>query len=407
MSRISYPEDWKTVTVGDACEFTSGNGFRPPDWSTEGLPIIRIQNLNGSTAFNYFKGEPESKWLVEPGTMLFAWAGTKGVSFGPTIWEGPVAVLNQHIFKVHPKTNVDKAWLFLILQMVTQRIEQNAHGFKATLVHVRKSDITQQVIPLPPLPEQRKIAQILSTWDEAIQVVEALIAALKARKRGLMQRLLTGEVRFPGFVESDETIETRFGDIPADWRYVPISEIARSVSAKNSRGADLPVLSCTKYDGLVDSLEYFGRQIYSEDTSTYKTVERNQFAYATNHIEEGSIGYQDLYDRALISPMYTVFETTGRINDSYLYKVLKTELYRHIFEVSTSASVNRRGSLRWGEFSKIPVPLPSLAEQRSIAEVIDSADGVIEQFVVLRDSLREQKRGLMQRLLTGEVRVKV
>ncbi len=158
-------------------------------------------------------------------------------------------------------------------------------------------------VPLPPLAEQRKIAAILGTWDAAIASVEQLIAALQARKQGLMQRLLTGEVRFPGVVTSEEMVDRSNYSLPAEWDHVEIGEIARDQVVINRNDKTLPVLSCTKYDGLVDSLEYFGRQVFSENTSTYKVVRREQFAYATNHIEEGSIGYQDLYNEALISPM--------------------------------------------------------------------------------------------------------
>jgi len=90
-------------TIGDVCDFESGNGFRPQDWKTKGLPIIRIQNLNGSDSFNYFDGEPDPAWIVETNDLLFAWAGVKGVSFGPTIWNGPKGVLNQHIYRIRPK----------------------------------------------------------------------------------------------------------------------------------------------------------------------------------------------------------------------------------------------------------------------------------------------------------------
>ncbi|MBK8905353.1 MAG: restriction endonuclease subunit S [Anaerolineaceae bacterium] len=228
------------------------------------------------------------------------------------------------------------------------------------------SNLNQQIlknlnVPVPRLAEQRKIAEILGTWDEAIAQVAQLTAALQQRKKGLMQRLLTGQVRFPEFEgKRPGKRETKFGTIPADWDYKPIGAIAKSVSKKNDKAKELPVLSCTKYDGLVDSLEYFGRQIFPDDTSSYKVVSRNQFAYATNHIEEGSIGYQDLYEEALISPMYTVFQTNSSINDAFLYRVLKTELYRHIFETRTTGTVDRRGSLRWNEFSQIAVPIPSL-----------------------------------------------
>ncbi len=175
----------------------------------------------------------------------------------------------------------------------------------------------------------------------------------------------------------------------------------------NGANQELPVISCTKYDVLVDSLEYFGRQGSRENTSTYKVVRRGQFAYATNHIEKGSSGYQDLYDKALISPMYTIFETDGRVNDVFLFRLLKTELFRHIFEVNTSGTVDRRGSLRWGDFSKIKIPLPSVAEQAKIAEVflcLEEEVSVVEHQAI---ALRQQKQALMQQLLTGQVRVNV
>jgi type I restriction enzyme, S subunit len=178
-------------------------------------------------------------------------------------------------------------------------------------------------------------------------------------------------------------------------------------NAENSKDNQLTVLSCTKHKGLVDSLSYFGKRIFSENLSTYKIVKRGQFAYATNHIEEGSIGYQNLYDEALISPMYTVFESNKKVNDSFLYKILKTETYRLIFEAMTSGSINRRGSLRWNGFKLIKIKLPSLEEQKRIAEVLETCDAEISLHQKELASLKEQKRGLMQQLLTGKVRVKV
>jgi type I restriction enzyme S subunit len=268
-------------------------------------------------------------------------------------------------------------------------------------------DVAAFPVLLPPLAEQSKIAQILGTWDTAIARVEQLIAALQLRKKGLMQRLFTGQVRFPKFADVSEKRTTKYGSLPADWNYVPLSEIAHEVSLRNTFGGDLPVLSCTKYEGLVDSLEYFGRQIFSKDTSTYKVVKRGQFAYATNHIEEGSIGYQDKYDAGLISPMYTVFATNGQVNDDFLYRLLKTELYRHIFEVNTSGTVDRRGRLAWSDFSRINVPLPSLEEQQRIIDALAIVDREIRLQTRYMERLRQQKKGLMQRLLTGRVRVQV
>ncbi|UYZ14758.1 restriction endonuclease subunit S [Brevibacillus sp. WF146] len=169
---------------------------------------------------------------------------------------------------------------------------------------------------------------------------------------------------------------------------------------------DSTVLSCTKYDGLVDSLKYFGKKVFSENLTKYKVVKRNHFVYATNHIEEGSIGLQKLYDYGLVSPMYTVFKAKKEVDNNYLYFLLKTETYRRIFETMMSASVDRRGSLRWKDFSTIQIPLPPLYEQQKIAEIILTSEKEIKVLEEELKALKQQKKGLMQLLLTGKVRVK-
>ncbi|WP_310488346.1 restriction endonuclease subunit S [Chamaesiphon sp. VAR_69_metabat_338] len=261
-------------------------------------------------------------------------------------------------------------------------------------------------IDLPPLLEQCRIAEMLGVWDESIDLLEKLIGRVRSRKQGLMQQLLTGKKRFKEFEGSDNRQKTLYGSLPSDWKYIPIADIAQEYSTKNKQANDLTVLSCSKYKGLVNSLEYFGKQVFSEDTSTYKIVKYGMFAYATNHIDEGSIGYQNLCDKALISPMYTVFKTdSNRVHDLFLYSVLKTEYYRQIFSINTSASVERRGSLRWKDFSKIKVPLPSIAEQEKIAAVLSAADEEISTLEKQLAAYKQQKLGLMQQLLTGRIRI--
>lgn len=401
-------EDHTRRSIGELCDFHNGNGFRPPDWSASGLPIIRIQNLNGSQTFNYFSGEPKSKWIIESGDLLFAWAGVRGVSFGPTIWPGPRGVLNQHIFRVVPKKGVDKYWLFLALQVATRRIEANAHGFKSSLVHVQKDDITNQVVAIPPLPEQREIAQILRTWDEAIEKLEALQAAKLRRHRALTHSLVFGTRQLDRFRTTGEVTAHRWFTLPATWSTRPIGKLASEISERNGDSMQHEVLSCSKYDGFVRSLEYFKKQVFSADLSGYKKIWRGDFGFPSNHVEEGSIGLQNLTDVGVVSPIYTVFRfAPAKVNPDYAFAVLKTGLYRHIFEVSTSASVDRRGSLRWSEFSKLPFPVPSLAEQTAIAEVLRTAEADLDALNTEIEALTRQKRGLMQKLLTGEWRVGV
>ena len=77
------PDDWTSLPLGDVCKLINGRGFKPYEWVTEGFPIIRIQNLNGSDDFNYFDGHYDPKIEIENGQLLFAWSGSRGTSFGP------------------------------------------------------------------------------------------------------------------------------------------------------------------------------------------------------------------------------------------------------------------------------------------------------------------------------------
>src|SRR6266542_6052174 len=90
------PNDWKVKTIEEVCTLTNGRGFKPFEWRREGLPIIRIQNLNGSDDYNYFQGVYDKKLEVEPGQLLFAWSGSRGTSFGPHVWNGSKGLLNYH-----------------------------------------------------------------------------------------------------------------------------------------------------------------------------------------------------------------------------------------------------------------------------------------------------------------------
>jgi type I restriction enzyme, S subunit len=244
-------------------------------------------------------------------------------------------------------------------------------------------------LPLPGRDRQQKAVRVLQAWDKGIGLATDLLAAAELRREGLMQQLLTGRQRLKGF--------------KGTWPTVRVGSFAQDVRAINTHDLSLPVLSCTKYAGLVDSLRYFGKQVFSENTATYKIVRRGQFAYATNHIEEGSIGYQNLYDEALISPMYTVFNVDAAVVDHrYLYLLLKTEAMRRVFEATTHSSVDRRGSLRWPEFAKLKVTLPPMPEQQRVVEVIEAAQEAVTLAEQQLQALQQQKRALLQRLLSGE-----
>ncbi len=239
--------------------------------------------------------------------------------------------------------------------------------------------------------EQNAIAEALSDVDALLTSLDRLIAKKCDLKQAAMQQLLTGHTRLPGF--KGEWVETR------------IADIASPTSEKNCSGESLPVLTCSKHLGFVDSLGFFKNQVFSKDLSTYKIIKRDEIGYPANHVEEGSIGLQDLYDVGLVSPIYVVFSVGEGVNSFFLHRLLKLDSYRQKFKTATSSSVDRRGSLRWPEFSTIIVKLPPLPEQAAIAEVLSDMDAELAALELRRDKTRALKQGMMQELLTGRTRL--
>jgi len=292
----------------------------------------------------------------------------------------------------------------IFTQYLIERNEQKFNSSAAGLIPgISRIDVLKLKVPQIQLPEQKAIAKLLSTWDEAIEKTERLIQAKEKQLRQMSRWLLFGYKRLGN--QKNELADGHFFKYPSDWVLVKIGKVAKEVSARNGESEET-VLSCSKYDGFVNSLDYFGKQVFSSDTSNYKVVKKGQFGYPSNHVEEGSIGLLEHCEKGIVSPIYVVFETSKeKVHSPYLYKLFKTDIYRHIFQVSTSSSVDRRGSLRWGDFSKIKVLVPSFEEQQEISETLSSAQHEIDLLKQLAEKYKAQKRGLMQKMLTGEWRV--
>ena len=150
------PKGWAVIKVGNVAKYTNGRAFKPEEWESIGLPIIRIQNLNDADApYNRSSVIHEQKYLIKDGDLLFAWAA----SIGTYIWSGENAWLNQHIFKVEPYPFIDKAFLFYAFQAMISEFYKNSHG--SGMVHITKKQFEEITLLLPPLSEQIRIVECL------------------------------------------------------------------------------------------------------------------------------------------------------------------------------------------------------------------------------------------------------
>jgi type I restriction enzyme S subunit len=395
------PSDWEVKTLGEVCLLKGEYGINASavEYSDELPTYIRITDINDDGNYTAIKRASvddvnSQNFLLKKGDIVFARTGaTVGKTYLYNEKDGDL-VFAGFLIRYRPDNR------FLKPQHLNYFTSTKPYWDWVKRVSMRSGqpginaeEYSSLKLPLPPLSEQTRMAEVLSTWDKAISNVQATIEQVELRNKWLMQELLTGKRRLKGF--------------SGEWKRIHIHEVAKEVSIRNKDNKQLTVLSCTKYDGLVDSLGYWGRQIFSEDISTYKIVPMNHFAYATNHIEEGSIGYQSTLDEALISPMYTVFKTDKSVNDEYFFKLLKSHRLIYEYNARMEGSIDRRGGLRWDAFSILKIKLPSLEEQTAINQVLQAADNEVQVLSSKLDKLKEQKKGLMQVLLTGKKRLNI
>jgi len=191
------PRQWECVPLKYVVEFINGAPFKPSDWQSDGVPIIRIENLNGGEEFNYSADQLPKKYHVQKGDLLFGWSGNRGTSFGPFLWsrEG-LHYLNQHIFRL-TGYHCDKTWLYWTLKAVTFYVERQAHGIIG-LVHITKGDLGSIKIPLMKETEQRAIAAFLDREtagiDALVEKVNLSIDRLREYRTALVSAAVTGKI---------------------------------------------------------------------------------------------------------------------------------------------------------------------------------------------------------------------
>lgn len=156
-------------SIGELCQLINGYAFKPSDWSSDGTPIVRIQNLNNILAgFNYFKGKLAEKYYIDNGALLFSWSGTPGTSFGAFIWNRGPAIINQHIFRVIPKKRINIFYLKYAINGKLSDIIAKSHG-GVGLQHITKKDLEKITILIPSFDVQNKIVMTLNSLEDILE----------------------------------------------------------------------------------------------------------------------------------------------------------------------------------------------------------------------------------------------
>ena len=188
------PKKWPQARLDGVCSLVNGRAFKPEEWETEGLPIIRIQNLNDPTKpFNYTRQNLPEKVRVRTGDILFSWSGTPGTSFGCFRWAGREGWLNQHIFNVRLNGELDGEFFICQLNLKLGELIGKAHG-GVGLQHVTKGMVDETMLLVPPILLQREFARRVTAVEKLKTAQRASLAELDALFATLQHRAFRGEL---------------------------------------------------------------------------------------------------------------------------------------------------------------------------------------------------------------------
>ena len=379
------PKGYKKTTIG----------IIPENWEVKKLGDLAI-NKNSSLSINKLEGNFGDYLLYGAGKIIqridfyeqkerYISIIKDGAGVGRVLKCLPFSSVVGTMAYVFPKQNTDFDYLFYTLQSIS--FDKYITG--STIPHVYFKDYSNEKLPIPPLPEQQKIAEILSTWDEAITNCKTTINTLKDRNKGLAQQLLTGKKRLSGFSEK--------------WEELKADKIFRNNTDKTHNG-ELEILSATQERGVIPrSMNNIDIKYDANSLGTYKKVEVGDYVISLRSFQ-GGIEYSEY--EGIVSPAYTILKEIIPISKTFFKVYFKTETF--ISRLNTIIYGIRDGKqISFKDFATLKLPCPSVDEQNAIAEVLEIAEQELKSYETKLEALQLQKKGLMQQLLTGKIRVNV
>ncbi|TRZ41670.1 restriction endonuclease subunit S [Robertkochia solimangrovi] len=398
---------WSRPRLNDiTLKITDGAHSSPPSVVvSEGYPMYSVKNMT-ETGFEReqprYIGKDDYNQLIQQGCkpkindVLIAKDGSvlkysfviKNEFNGVLL--SSIAIIRPDINTLHPE--------YLAQYFKKERVRKYIARALTTgsgVPRIVLKDFRSLRIPLPPLPEQKKIAEILSTWDEAIQKQEQIIAAKEKLKKGLMQQLLTGKKRFPGF--------------EGDWKEVKLKEIFHIARG----GSPRPIKSYITEDAngvnwiKIGDTKSTSKYIYSTQEKIKPSgVKKSLLVKPGDFILSNSMSFGRPYimkTEGCIHDGWLLLRLKGELSTDFMYYLLGSDNMANKFKSKAAGSTVKNLNIKLVETVKVKVP--SFEEQNRISNILSNLDQELEYMIKSRDKLIDQKKGLMQQLLTGKIRV--
>lgn len=403
---FQIPHEWRLEKLGIFGETYTGLSGKTKDDFGVGKPYIPYLNIFNNAIirdgdFDYVNIEiEENQYLVQNGDLFFTTSSETPEEVGMcSVYLGnePELYLNSFCFgfRTYDKAEISTEYLAQLFRSSLGRriIYKLAQG--ATRYNISKTNLLNEEIPIPPLPEQKAIAQVLSTADAAIHTTEKLIAQKELRKKWLMQQLLTGRKRLKGFENTK-------------WKIQPLENFIKPIVREVAK-PDVPYLGIGLRSHGKGTFLKHDEQPEKNSMDKFYVVRPNDLIVNITFAWEQAIAIvRPEDDGALAShrfPTYTFIEEKGH-PDFFRFFILQPRM-KFMLEMISPGGAGRNRVMSKSDFIKLEFLLPEYKEQTAIAQVLQAADKEISLLKAKAEKLREQKKGLMQVLLTGRVRLKI
>ena len=369
------------MKLGEICNFINGRAFKPSEWDKKGLPIVRIQNLNDENAeFNFCSKAIEDKYIIEDNQLLFSWSGTPGTSFGAFFWNRGKAVLNQHIFKVIPKININIEFLRYLLNGNLDIIISKSHG-GVGLQHITKRELEEIIVDIPDDKRQEYVAKTLN----------GITKIINTRKEQLKQ--------------FDEIIKSQFVEMFGNENFE--RKTLQEITTKITDGSHNPPSGVAENSGYLmlssqniinDKINYDNARFLSkedfekENTRTY--LKRGDVLLTI----VGTVGRTAVItdeENITLQRSVAVLKPLKEIKSEYLVGALKSD------EVVKQLNKGTKGVAQKGiylnDLKKMIISVPPIELQNQFADIVKQID---KQKFEIESSLREMQElyeALMER----------
>lgn len=394
------PRKWRVAKLANIATISYGISDPLKKHLTTGVPIIGMPNITKDGKFKwearlFVEAEKATKKvLLERGDILFNWRNGSIAHLGKTARydSDEIATHVGFLLKIRPNPAIDSIYLECYLKHIKIR------GYFLTAKQqvnntFNKEELSSVPVVLPPLPEQRRIAEIIQTWDDAIDKLESLRAAKEQRRKGILQKLLGIDRPFP-----------------KHWEIQPLDKIAERVRRRND-GGDHPVMTISAKSGFLMQSDKFARDMAGSSVDRYTLLREGEFAYNKGNSKTAPYGCIFPLDRptAVIPFVYFCFKLNENLHHPFYRHLFAAGALHHQLSRLINSGVRNDGLLNLyaDDFFSCEVPVPPLAEQERIARAITATNDELALLDNEITALQRQKRGLMQKLLTGEWRVGV